>query len=196
VEETHSTDTGRDRITDAAAELFLRNGYAQTSLRDIAAAVGIKAGSIYYHFDSKEALLLDVLQRGIDVMVAAFERAEAETVGADAATRVGAHIRAHLSALFEHGPYTANHVSAFRTAPAAVRQKVIADRDRYEAMWTQLFEDLEQVGSVSSELDLRFARLSLFGAMNFSIEWFDAGRGNLDDLAEAIWHQIWRGMAA
>jgi hypothetical protein len=32
--------------------------------------------------------------------------------------------------------------------------------------------------------------------MNFSIEWFDAGRGNLDDLAEAIWHQIWRGMAA
>src|SRR5947209_17027405 len=53
------TDRGggtRRQILDQAARLLRTNGYASTSLRDIAAATGMKAGSLYYHFASKEAL--------------------------------------------------------------------------------------------------------------------------------------------
>ena len=66
---------GRQRIMDAAAELFLRQGYPETSLRHIAGAAGMKAGSLYYHFDSKDDLLTSILRQGIAVMVDAFDTA-------------------------------------------------------------------------------------------------------------------------
>jgi TetR/AcrR family transcriptional regulator, cholesterol catabolism regulator len=190
-----STDpSGRDRITDAAADLFLRNGYAQTSLRDIAAAVGIKAGSIYYYFDSKEALLTEILQRGIGVMEDAFAEADHDSRGFGAADRIRAHVHAHLSALFEYGPYTTNHVSAFHIAPTPVKKVVIPARDRYERMWVELFEELRNDGEIADDVDLGLSRLALFGAMNFAVEWFDPGRGNLDALADSIARQFWSGV--
>lgn len=189
-------ESGRERITDAAAELFLHRGYAQTTLRDIAAAAGIKAGSIYYHFDSKEALLLDVLQRGIAVMEEAFRRASTASAGRSGAERIRAHVHGHLSALFDHGPYTTNHVSAFHIAPPTVRSEVIPDRDRYERMWSDLLADLQQGGEIAPDMPLGLARLSLLGAMNFAVEWFDPSRGNLEQLADVIAGQFWGGVAA
>ena len=53
--------TGRAEILDAAAELFSQNGYAATSTRAVALAVGIKQASLYYHFPSKEAVLAELL---------------------------------------------------------------------------------------------------------------------------------------
>jgi len=192
----NETESGRDRITDAAAGLFLRNGYAQTSLRDIAAAVGIKAGSIYYHFDSKEALLRDILQRGITVMEEAFEQAAAHARDAGPAERIRAHVAGHLSALFDHGPYTTNHVSAFHIAPESVKEAVIPARDRYERMWVGLFDELAASGAMAPDVPPGLSRLALFGAMNFAVEWFDPHRGNLDELADVIARQFWRGVAA
>lgn len=53
--------SGREEILDAAAELFSMHGYAATSTRAIAAAVGIKQASLYYHFPSKEQILSELL---------------------------------------------------------------------------------------------------------------------------------------
>ena len=98
---------GRRRVLDAAAALFVAQGYAATTLRQIAAAAGIKAGSIYHHFDSKETIFVTVLADGMTVMRDAFETVHARTAGFDdAADRLRAHVRAHLGAVFEHGPYT------------------------------------------------------------------------------------------
>ena len=47
----------RRQIIAAASELFARNGFEGTSIRDIAAASGVLSGSLYYHFPSKEVLL-------------------------------------------------------------------------------------------------------------------------------------------
>jgi AcrR family transcriptional regulator len=53
--------TARDEIVDAAAELFTQHGYAATSTRAIAEAVGVKQASLYYHFANKEQILFDLL---------------------------------------------------------------------------------------------------------------------------------------
>jgi AcrR family transcriptional regulator len=193
---TVSPDSGRDRIMDEAATLFLRHGYEGTSLRQLADVVGMKAGSLYYHFASKDELLTAILRRGIDVMQQAFDAAEA-AVGRDRPeTRVGAHVRAHLAALFENGPYTAAHVMTFRTSPEIVREAVVPMRDAYEARWTELLLELQEAGQLRSGTDVRIGRLALFGAMNSSVEWFDPTRGNLDDFAASITQQFWIGVAA
>ena len=61
--------------------MFLQQGYDATSLRHIADAVGMKAGSIYYHFASKDELLAEILRRGIDVMETAFDEADRTAAG-------------------------------------------------------------------------------------------------------------------
>ena len=188
--------SGRDRILDEAAALFLRLGYEGTSLRQLADTVGMKAGSLYYHFASKDDLLTEILRRGIDVMQTAFDEAEASTGSARPVDRIEAHVRAHLSALFENGPYTAAHVMTFRTAPESVREIVVPLRDAYEARWTEMLRLLQADGAIQPTVDVNVIRLVLFGAMNASVEWFDTDRGNLDRFAAAITTQFWSGVAS
>ena len=191
-----SPDSGRDRIMDEAATLFLQHGYEGTSLRQLADVVGMKAGSLYYHFASKDELLTEILRRGIDVMQTAFDAAEAATLDEGPDARIGAHVRAHLAALFENGPYTAAHVMTFRTSPEVVREAVVPLRDAYEARWTGLLLDLQRDGRLRPHTDVNISRLALFGAMNSAVEWFDPARGNLDRFAESITGQFWNGVAA
>jgi hypothetical protein len=59
-------------ILDAAIELFHARGYAQTSIEDVAGAVGILKGSLYYYIDSKEDLLLRILEdvhEGVEAII-------------------------------------------------------------------------------------------------------------------------------
>jgi AcrR family transcriptional regulator len=176
---------GRRRVLDAAAARLVSQGYAATTLRQVAADAGIKAGSIYHYFPSKQDLFTTVFANGIVVMVDAFDRSEPGLV---------AHVRAHLGALFEHGPYTAAHVTAFFTAPPAVRHAVVPVRDGYETLWNSLLEELLPHLDAS---EVALHRLILFGAMNTTIEWFDQrGSLTLDHLAEAIAQQFTHGVGS
>jgi len=187
----------RGRILDESAALFLRRGYNATSLREIADAVGMKAGSLYYHFASKEDLLVEILERGMEVMQTAFDTACDQAAAADLEPRgrLRAHVRAHLSALFEYGPYTANHVTAFHTAPDTVREQIVPARDAYEARWTELLGELQRDRALRADLDIGLARLILFGAMNASVEWFHPERGGLDAFTDTITDLFWSGAA-
>ena len=156
----------------------------------------MKAGSLYYHFDSKDALLTAILERGIEVMHDAFDDAERAHADAAPAVRIEAHVRAHLSALYEHGPCTAAHVVTFRTAPESVRTRVVPTRDAYEARWTALLSELKAAGAIDDSVGVNVARLGLMGAMNSSVEWFDPRRGTLDSFATALADQFWNGVSA
>lgn len=189
------TDTpGRTRVLDAAAELFVAQGYPGTTLRQIAATAGIKAGSVYHHFDSKEALFVAVLNEGMVVMTDAFATTEDE-LGAnadDTDAQLVAHVRAHLGAVLENGPYTTAHVTSFSSAPEAVRSQVVPMRDHYEQMWQDLFAQL--FPALDSQA-LRLHRLILFGSMNSASEWFDPdGDVSLDRLSSTISEQFLHGV--
>lgn len=193
---TTATGSRREDIVLAAAARFLEHGFGGTSLRDIAADCGIKAGSIYYHFDGKESLLEQVLRDGVGAMSAAFDEVAVSAAELPAHDRVRAHVAAHLSVLFEGGPVTAAHVSAFRTLPASVREAVIPVRDAYEERWATLLDELQRAGDIAADVDLTLARLVLFGGMNFATEWYDPSRGDLDGLTATVARQFWSGVGA
>jgi len=182
----------RRRVLDAAAALFVVQGYAGTTLREIAAETGIKAGSIYHHFDSKDDIFVAVLADGIEVMLDAFDGTAESTDETDTnESRLHAQVQAHLSAVFENGPYTTAHVTAFFSAPSAVRSRVVPRRDEYEARWSVLFSSLFPRASAK---DRQLHRLILFGAMNATAEWFDPeGPMSISELASAISHQFLAG---
>src|ERR1700727_1573345 len=57
------SEKSRQSVLEAAAKLFRQQGYSATTLRQIAGMAEIKAGSIYFYFDSKEAILDEVLDQ-------------------------------------------------------------------------------------------------------------------------------------
>ena len=58
-------DSPRGRLLSAAAHLFRDKGFDRTTVRDIAASVGIQSGSIFHHFKSKEDILFAVMEEVI-----------------------------------------------------------------------------------------------------------------------------------
>jgi AcrR family transcriptional regulator len=84
------------RILDAAEALFAERGYAATTLRDVAAAVGLRIPSLYNHFPSKDALYAAVLERGLGPVVALL----AETVATPGGS--GALVERVMQLLADH----------------------------------------------------------------------------------------------
>ncbi len=173
----------RTRLLGIAAEQFLARGYVETTLRGIAAEAGVKAGSIYYHFDSKDSMLEAILGEGIERIAASLESGLADA-GQNPLDQVVAAIHAHLGALFEHGAFTACHVKVFHQAPSEVKAKATVRRDAYEATWTRLLTEAETSGRLRPMIEPGIARLYLLGALNATIEWFTPG--DIAALADAF----------
>jgi AcrR family transcriptional regulator len=68
----------RDEILATARELFLRKGYAATSIADIAAAVGVSKAAVFYHVKTKESIAAELLESPFTAVTRLIERAEAQ----------------------------------------------------------------------------------------------------------------------
>lgn len=179
----------RQAVLRAAARLFRQQGFAATSTRDIAAAAGMRSGSPFYHFESKQALLGAVMLEGMERAIAAQTRAmqlavdAGEPIDARAALRV--LVRNHLEVLL--GPesdFIPVMLYEWRSLSEAQRRGVNALRRDYEAVWNPVLEALHAQGLLRT--DVRLARLMIFGALNWAVQWFDPGRrATLDTLADA-----------
>jgi AcrR family transcriptional regulator len=182
----------RQDLLRAAARLFRSQGFAATSTRDIATAAGMRSGSPFYHFDNKESLLAAVMQEGMVSAVArqaeAMVRATAslkrgQVIAAREAFRV--LIRNHFEVLL--GPdsdFIPVMLYEWRSLSEAERIEVKRLKDGYEAVWVPVLQALRASGELRG--DPALSRLMIFGALNWSVQWFDPSRNaSLDDLTEA-----------
>lgn len=177
-----SIDT-RLRILREAAALFEARGYAGTSMADLSQAVGITKSSLYHHFPSKEALLLEIVQITVDRVTPLVE----EIVGSDLPPREkleralvthlveGLADRANLACFLQEG----------RHLRPEHREAYVAKRDRYE----QLFRDILTEGieaGVFRRVDVALTTRAILGMANSSISWYrPGGVFGPDEIAEA-----------
>jgi AcrR family transcriptional regulator len=158
----------RRRLISAAAGLFRRYGYERTTARDIARAFGVQSGSIFYHFASKEELLVAVMLEGMRQFAAA-----ARGPLAEARTPLG-RLRAlffgHLTALHGGGDEQAVVIQEWRSLAARPRRRVVSLRDEVEAMWREVLDEAAAAGLVRG--DLRLLRLAMLGALNWTLQWY------------------------
>jgi len=185
----------RTKILDSAARLFREKGYAAVSLRAIAASQEMQGGSLYYHFDSKEQIVTEILNIGIELVRVAVEFALSMLPeGTSHAEIIRTAIRVHLSALLEHSDYTSANVRIFGQVPASVQAGNLEVRARYEDCWKRILEDARRDGVLRADTDLNVTRLMLIGAMNASLEWFDPERGSVDQLATRLADNVLNGI--
>jgi AcrR family transcriptional regulator len=171
----------RERVLSVAAVEFARDGYAGTSMRRIAAAAGIQAGSVYFHFDSKDDLLIEIARQGTAVTLERARAAEA-ALGPDAPTaaRLRAAIRVHLQTLGDHGAHAAAVIRVLDEAPAAVRDEHRRRNRTYSRWWLTLIRAAQTDGTLDPTLDPRLVRDLVFGMLN-------AGSGRpVDEVSSAV----------
>lgn len=187
---------GRHLILDTAARLFREEGYASTSLRDIAAEVGMKAASLYHHFASKDEIVGEVLRIGVERVFDNVRRnVMALPADADARLLLRTAIHAHLSELLKLQDYSSANVRIFGQVPAHVRDAHMQLRDSYEKYWASLLRRCEGTGVVNPGRDLQLARLFLLGGLNGTLDWYRDGRGSVRAMAHEIADLLFGGLA-
>jgi TetR/AcrR family transcriptional regulator, cholesterol catabolism regulator len=181
---TPRQDDRRDRLIEAAARLFRKQGYERTSVRQLAEAVGILSGSVFHHFDSKEDILLAVMSTTITTMTERLSEAASST--STTRDRLLALIRTELDLL--HGK-TRDAVSIiffqWNSLSSENQKKLLAMREEYERIWLDALQAARDDGGLNAEPFI--VRRLLTGANGWTIYWFHLdGALSLDELAGTI----------
>lgn len=184
------SEVTRGRILDAAAEVFWKKGFALTRLTDIAKKARTRPSSIYYYFESREAVVEEVLRIANDHTARSVREAIAK-LPADASIRekIGAAIHGQLDSVLSSDPYTSAHMRIFDQIPPKMREHFLGVLDDNAEIWRALIFEAKAAGMLRDDLDPSVIRLLLFGMMNWSIEWYRPGRlspANVADHAAAI----------
>lgn len=160
----------RDDILREAARLFREQGYTKTSVREIADAVKMQSGSLFYHFKTKEEILVEVMGKGIDGLSANLETA-LETAQSSR-ERLQALLTVHLTALLEEERDAVSvYLYEWRNLSPEAQRQLIEQRDGYEQRINAILREVAEAGLISS--DVKLFRLFVLGALNWTAEWYN-----------------------
>lgn len=188
----------RREILEAAAELFRERGLAATGMRDIAAALGMAVGNLYYYFASKEELLAYCQQEGLAGLAALVERVR--TLPLPAEQQLYLLIVGHVRQINERTPGALAHLG-LDLAPGDRRASTPADgliaaRRGYQAALRDLVEEGLASGRFRPH-DAKLATLAILGAVNWTARWFDPqGARSATEVGCAVAEQLVRGLLA
>lgn len=167
--------------------MFRKQGYAAVSLRNIAKGVGLTTGSLYYHFLSKEEIVSEILDQGHRRCLREVKRG-VKSLGPSATGRevLKAAILIHIHCLFGEDSFPSANIRIFAHVPPEVRAGSLTIRHEYERYWIELLKKCQQRGETDTRNDPAVLSNILFGAMNWTMEWYRSGRYDIEEIAETI----------
>ena len=178
------TGSRRREIDEVASELFHANGYAATSVRDIARALDIQGASLYAHVASKE----DVLWSIVDTTAMAFERRADEALGdaasGDPVDRLAALVEAHVETVTNDPERASVFITEWRHLSPDRRAAINDRRDAYERRFRDLIEEGIGLGAYR-QTDASLAAAFILSALNGVPAWYRPdGRLGADRIAD------------
>ncbi len=177
-----------DLIAIAATE-FARRGYRATTMRHIADAAGILAGSLYHHFKSKEEVLREVMLESTVQYVAELEQIAGLTV--PTVEKIEMAI-AHRLELYQHQGMSLGVV--LQTDKTTLQETMFLEMRqlgrRIDTAWDKMLEEGKAKGELSPNLETRAITYGIVGMLNWAHRWYDPA-GRLEPRALArIWAQM------
>jgi AcrR family transcriptional regulator len=193
VSESANSPTPREAIVDVAVRLFGEKGYNATTMRDIAKAVGILPGSLYAHIDSKETLLIEIVEKGIERFLAIDRLLAASEESPEARMRIA--IREHIKVVAENPERTLVVFHQWRFLSGPNRARAIAMRRRYAKAFVKILNDGIANGDFNSELDARLAVFGILGALNWTPEWYSpSGPMSAEEIGQKMADSLINGL--
>ena len=185
-------DATRVAILRAAGRIFRERGFAETSMRDIAAAADLSVANLYHHFAGKDEILFFCQDRSLDLMLAAV--AEARRLPAAGPDRLHHVLRAHAEAVLDEVEGAVAHL-ATESLSDPLRRRIVAKRDRYE----RALRSLVAAGADPDALngDVAVLTRAMLGALNWTTTWFrPEGERSAEAVARTIADYLVRGLGS
>lgn len=196
------SESRRREVLHAAARVFSESGFHAATTDDIARAMGLSKGVIYYYFRSKEEIYLEVVSTAIR---GAQERLESVlALGLVPAETLREAIRTHLAYNLneqEEGYYAMLVINDVRSTGSEVREQVRALQGEYVRRFESILKRGVEAG-VFEPRDTAVTTLNILQAVNYASDWFKPdGRLSRDQVIEHIAGQLvasvmkWPGLA-
>ena len=174
----------RMELVRVAARLFRDQGYERTTVRDLGQAVGLQSGSLFYHFRTKEEILVAVMALGITSTTDQLQQALA--LARSPREKLAALFHVHLASLLGDNQAALEvMLYEWRSVSEEARPGLIVLRDRYEALWQEVLDEAAAAGLVKP--DTRLLRRTLLGSLHWSVQWYRRdGALTVDQLADRM----------
>lgn len=167
----------RSEILRAAARVLRDTGYKATTLRRIAEEANVQAGSVYYHFESKDAIVDEVLNAGLSDLLSGVGMAVREFKPPyDHQSRIATAIWAHLQLLFMASEFTSANIRSYGMLPNHLRERHGEIRREYGRFWDRILGEAQRDGFIRADIKIVPLRQVMLGALNWTVEWFDSDR--------------------
>jgi AcrR family transcriptional regulator len=187
--EPASADASRTRrrdaeVLDAAANIFYERGYASATVQDVADALGMLKGSLYYYIDSKEDLLYRLMLEihdGVDGVLAEVDASE----GLSAVEQLELYVKKTV----EYNARNLKKISVYYhdidQLSGARHEEILARRRTHENHVTKLIREAQAAGDAAPDLDPKLLSNCVFATVIWMYRWYRPGRGaSVEDVSE------------
>jgi AcrR family transcriptional regulator len=182
----------RDRIIETAAQVFRQKGFHGASMEDIAQAVNLKKASLYHHFESKQEILLEILDRALQLLLGKISTITCQNIPADKKLRL--MIRQYLQILSENVDLAAVLLFEHRALERRQHARHIPNRDRFESLWKDVIAE-GVAKKVFACDDPSMAVRALLGQMNWTITWYSPyGEKSIEQIADEYSNLLLNGL--
>jgi AcrR family transcriptional regulator len=172
----------RESILESAAQVIHQKGFHGASMADIAEAVQLQKASLYHHFSSKQDILLELLDRALEMVTKRMELVMAKDLPADEKLRLA--MRSYLTALSEQRDLVSILLLEHRSLDPEFQAKHIPNRDKFEKMWQDLILEGVKTGEFNVD-DIPLTVRGLMGVMNWTITWYKpTGPLSIDEISD------------
>ena len=158
-----------DQLLKAATHLFKEKGYHSTSMQDLADAVGMQKGSLYYYIEGKEELLRRLMERATSFMAAQIDEIYASDL--PPARKIRWALETHAVTMMEHLDLVAVYLHEYRNLPPERLAEALAVRKHYEQVLMQIVKDGIAAGEFR-EVNVKMAVFGMLGMLNWTHQWF------------------------
>ncbi|GAB4499544.1 MAG: TetR/AcrR family transcriptional regulator [Anaerolineales bacterium] len=182
----------RDDILDAAAQVFRQKGFHGASMADIAEVLDVQKASLYHHVESKQEILLALLDRALGMLTEHISTISSQNTPSDQKLRL--MIRGYLSGLAENADLTSVLLFEHRSLDKKARSRHVPQRDKFESLWRDVLNE----GVRENVFDLKDTGLAvraLMGALNWTLTWYHPdGSKSIEQIADDYSDFVLRGM--
>lgn len=181
-------------ICRIAARVFYEKGYDGASMQDIAKAVGLTKAGLYHHVGSKDRLLFEIVNYGMDILDE--NVLQKVKIIEDAREKLRQTIAGHIDLIVrarDHEITVILHEN--RALKGALRKKINARKREYIHFLEDLIEKVQQQGGGKRMVSPRLAAFALLGMVNWLYQWYQPqGPTKQEDLTEAFVNFFFRGL--
>jgi len=174
----------KQQIIEKATQLFQKQGYSATSMRDLASYLGIEAASLYSHIKSKEEILQTICFQMAHDFFESLEKIELEELSAD--EKLKRAVVSHVIVLTKDSAASAVFFSEWRHLSESYLKDFLAMRNNYENKFIQILIDGHKEG-IFKKMDAKFTVLALLSSINWMPSWYNPeGKLSPEEIAENV----------